>query len=56
MSFNDYLEDDYRGWIKFLLYEDLFGHMNHHELLNEYVLHNDFSSYRISLVCESDLG
>ena len=28
---------------QFLLYKKLFGPMNHHQLLNEYVLHNFFA-------------
>ena len=40
---------------QFLLCKKLFGHINHHKLLNEYVLHNFFVIYQTLLNCQEQL-
>ena len=35
---------------QFLLCKKLFGRINHHQLLNEYVLQNFFAFYQILLI------
>ena len=39
---------------QFLLYKKLFGRINHHQLLNEYVLHNFFAFYQTLLILKSN--
>ena len=36
-----------------LQYKKLFSGINHHQLLNEYVLHNFFAFYQILLIVKS---
>ena len=40
---------------EFLLYKKLFGRINHHQLLNEYVLHNFFAFLSNIINCEEQL-
>ena len=39
---------------QFLLCKKLFGRINHHQLLNEYVLHNFFAFYQVVLIVKSN--
>ena len=39
---------------QFLLCKKLFGRINHHQLLNEYVLHNFFAFYQTLLIVKSN--
>ena len=39
---------------QFLLCKKLFGHINHHQLLNEYGLHNVFAFYQTLLIIKSN--
>ena len=39
---------------EFLLRKKFFGRINHHQLLNEYVLHNFFAFYQILLIAKSN--
>ena len=39
---------------QFLLCKKLFGRINHHQLLNEYVLHNFFAFYQALLIVKSN--
>ena len=44
-----------RGYIETIfLYKKLFGCINHHQLLNEYVLHNFFAFYQTLLIVKSN--
>ena len=38
----------------FLLYKKRFGSINHHQLLNEYILHKFFAFYQILLIVKSN--
>ena len=40
---------------QFLLCKRLFGHINHHQLLNEYVLHNFFFFLSNIISCQEQL-
>ena len=40
---------------QFLLYKKLFGRINHHQLLNEYVLLNFFAFYQTLIVKSNKL-
>ena len=39
---------------QFLLCKKLFGHINHHQLLNEYVLHDFFAFYHTLLIVKNN--
>ena len=39
---------------QFLRYKKLLGRTNHHQLLNEYVLHNFLAFYQILLIVKSN--
>ena len=39
---------------QFLLCKKLFGRINHHEVLNEYILHNFFAFYQTLLIVKSN--
>ena len=39
---------------QFLLYKKLFGRIDHHQLLNEYVLHNFFDFYQTLFIVKSN--
>ena len=39
---------------QFLLDKKLFDRINHHQLLNKYVLHNSFASYQTLLIAKSN--
>ena len=39
---------------QFLLCKKLFGRINHHEVLKEYILHNFFAFYQTFLIVKSN--